>query len=230
MREARVLIKTERQKPIANTELIANALREAISVGDIPAGTPLKQDEIAAQFEVSHTPVREALKLLTSEGLAVSHHNRGVCVAELSAEVARELIEFRCLLEPRLAAWAMPNLRGEDIAAAATLIKGIEKAKDIASKLALASRFHTAIYQRANRPFFLAQINNVRNNLGRYWRLVWEDKTFAPDTQEDHRAIVRLCKAGDADALAAFIEGHVRRSGDVMIAFIEAHQRLAKSP
>ena len=64
-----MFIKTERQKPIASTELIANALREAISVGDIPAGAALKQDEIAAQFDVSHTPVREALKLLISEGL-----------------------------------------------------------------------------------------------------------------------------------------------------------------
>jgi DNA-binding GntR family transcriptional regulator len=223
-----VLIKTERQKPIASTELIANALREAISVGDIPARAALKQDEIAAQFEVSHTPVREALKLLISEGLAVSHHNRGVCVAELSAEVARELIEFRCLLEPKLAAWAVPNLRAGDIAAATALIREIEKAKDIASKLKLAVRFHTVIYQRANRPFFLAQINNVRNNLGRYWRLVWEDEKFTPDTQDDHRTIVRLCKAGDGGALAAFIEGHVRRSGDIIIAFIEAHQRRAK--
>ena len=94
-------------KPLGSTAMIAGALRDVICSGEISPGAPLKQDEIAAEFGVSHTPVREALKLLVSEGLATLHHNRGCFVAGLSSMVACELMEFRALIEPRLAGWAL---------------------------------------------------------------------------------------------------------------------------
>jgi biotin operon repressor len=59
------------------------------------AGTPLRQDRIAAQFGVSHILVREALQQLAAEGLAVLIHNRGYVVSELSPEVVWELTEYR---------------------------------------------------------------------------------------------------------------------------------------
>ena len=73
---------TLRQALAAPTS-IARALHEAIACGEIKAGTPLRQDCIAAEFGVSHIPVREALKELVSDGLAVFVKNRGVVVSEL---------------------------------------------------------------------------------------------------------------------------------------------------
>jgi DNA-binding GntR family transcriptional regulator len=95
--------------------MIAGALRDAICSGEIAPGAPLEQDEIAAESGVSHTPAREALKLLVSEGLATLHHNRGCSVSELSSAVARELTEFRALIEPRLAGWALDHVTEADI-------------------------------------------------------------------------------------------------------------------
>jgi len=115
-----------RPKPIGSTEMIAAALRGAICSGEIAPGAPLKQDEIAAEFSVSHTPVREALKALVSEGLATLHHNRGCFVSDLSSTVARELMEFRAILEPRLAGWAIDHLTGRDIEHARLIMAKIE--------------------------------------------------------------------------------------------------------
>src|SRR5215469_13026317 len=109
------MLKGPGKKPLGSTEMIAGALRNAICSGEIPPGAPLKQDEIATEFGVSHTPVREALKALVSEGLATLHHNRGCFVSDLSSGVARELMEFRALLEPRLAGWAIDHLTAADI-------------------------------------------------------------------------------------------------------------------
>lgn len=148
--------------------MIAGALRDAICSGEISPGTPLKQDEIAAEFGVSHTPVREALKLLVSEGLAILHHNRGCFVADLSSTVARELMEFRALIEPRLAGWALDHLTEHDIEQARRVITRIDAAQLASERLRLATEFHTLIYQRADRPFFLEQVNRARNNLSRY--------------------------------------------------------------
>src|SRR6201996_8778483 len=144
--ELRLVLKVPAKKPQGSTDMIAGALRDAICNGDISPGAPLKQDEIAAQFGVSHTPVREALKLLVSEGLATLHHNRGCFVADLSSIVARELMEFRALIEPRLAGWALDRLTDDDIAQAHRVMTGIDEARLASDRLRLATEFHTLIY------------------------------------------------------------------------------------
>ena len=210
-----------RPKPISSTEMIAGTLRDAICSGDVAPGTPLKQDEIAAEFNVSHTPVREALKALVSEGLATLHHNRGCFVSDLSSTVARELMEFRAVLEPRLAGWATDHLTDRDIEHARLTLAKIDKTSNPAQRLRLATEFHTVIYARANRPFFLEQVSRARNNLNRYWRLAWGDQTFPVSTQNEHQKILDLCVSRDRAGLTAFIERHIMTSGEVVLQYLQ---------
>jgi DNA-binding GntR family transcriptional regulator len=210
-----------RPKPIGSTEMIADALRAAICNGEIAPGAALKQDEIATEFSVSHTPVREALKALVSEGLATLHHNRGCFVSDLSSAVARELMEFRAALEPRLAGWAIDHLTERDIAHARLIMAKIDKTSNAAQRLRLATEFHTVIYARANRPFFLEQVSRARNNLNRYWRLAWGDRTFPVSTQNEHQEILDLCVARDRAGLMAFIEQHIMTSGEVVLRYLQ---------
>lgn len=216
-----------RPKPVGSTEMIADALRGAICSGEIAPGAPLKQDEIAAEFSVSHTPVREALKALVSEGLATLHHNRGCFVSDLSSTVARELMEFRAILEPRLAGWAIDRLTEADIERARLIMAKIDKTGNPAQRLRLATEFHTVIYTRANRPFFLEQISRARNNLNRYWLLAWGDQTFPVNTQHEHQRILDLCVATDRVGVMALIEQHIMTSGEVVLRYLqksESHQ------
>ena len=212
---------TARPRPIGSTEMIADALRDAICSGDIVPGEPLKQDEIAAKFSVSHTPVREALKALVSEGLATLHHNRGCFVSDLSSAVARELMEFRAILEPRLAGWAIDHLTERDIEHARLLMTKIDKTSNPAQRLRLATEFHTVIYTRANRPFFLEQISRARNNLNRYWRLAWGDQKFPVSTQNEHQKILDLCVSRDRAGLTAYIERHIMTSGEIVLQYLQ---------
>ncbi len=209
-----------RPKPIGSTEMIAAALRDAICSGEIAPGAPLKQDELATEFSVSHTPVREALKLLVAEGLAILHHNRGCFVADLSSAVARELMEFRAVLEPRLAGWALDHLTARDLDAARGLMAQIDAATGLSERLKLASDFHNALYARAQRPFFLEQVNRARDNLNRYWRLAWQDEAFPLDTQHEHGTILALCEARDRAGLMAFIEQHILSSGQIVLNYL----------
>jgi DNA-binding GntR family transcriptional regulator len=195
-----------RPKPIGSTEMIADALRDAICSGEIAPGAPLKQDEIAAEFNVSHTPVREALKAF---------------VSDLSSTVARELMEFRAILEPRLAGWATDHLTERDIEHARSIMAQIDKTSDVAQRLRLATEFHTVIYTRANRPFFLEQVSRARNNLNRYWRLAWGDQTFPVSTQNEHQKILDLCVARDRAGVMAFIEQHIMTSGEVVLRYLQ---------
>jgi len=207
-------------KPLGSTAMIAGALRDAIIGGEMAPGSALKQDEIANEFGVSHTPVREALKLLVSEGLATLHHNRGCSVSDLSSAVARELMEFRAVLEPRLAGWALERLTKRDIDDARLLMLQIDKTTNAAQRLRLATGFHSVIYTRADRPFFLEQVNRARNNLNRYWLLAWGDKTFPVSTQNEHEQILELCVAKNRVGLMEYIERHIMSSGEVVLHYL----------
>jgi DNA-binding GntR family transcriptional regulator len=201
------------QRPPAVEEITAY-LREAVSFGDLVAGTALRQEEIADLFGVSHIPVREAFKILIGEGLLEQQRNRGVLVARMSAPFAFELTEYRALLEERLMLWAVPRLESRDIKAGRACLDDLDLAETAKERLKLAAEFHTLIYRKADRPFFLGALQGARNNLNRYWRLIWEQDTFTPQSQREHHVILAACEAGDAQLAAKEVGEHIRASGE----------------
>src|ERR1700754_3740066 len=70
----------------STADAVTDALRGAILDGPIPASTWLREEEIAAELQLSRTPVREAIRRLTSEGLAVRMPNQGTQVAPMAIE------------------------------------------------------------------------------------------------------------------------------------------------
>ena len=105
-----VLAALPRHRKQASHELVADVLREAITTGRLRANEPLPQDEIADQLQVSHIPVREALRQLQSEGLVTYQANRGATVAALTTAEIREIYEIRILLETAAIRAATPRL------------------------------------------------------------------------------------------------------------------------
>jgi DNA-binding GntR family transcriptional regulator len=83
---------------------IANEIRELIARGALSPGVRLGQQELAERFRASRMPVREALKLLSAEGIIVHDANRGFFVASLSSDEARQLFKLRHLIEDALLA------------------------------------------------------------------------------------------------------------------------------
>ena len=83
---------------------IAQQLRGMIARGTLAPGTRLGQTELAEQFSASRVPVREALKLLSSEGIVEHDPNRGFFVTRLSSDEARQLFRMRHLIEDDLLA------------------------------------------------------------------------------------------------------------------------------
>lgn len=92
---------------------LLSALRAEIIAGDLPGGTRLKEEEIAARFGVSRVPVREALRQLESEGFAVAERYKGVTVADRSTHVVVELMQVRRGLEVMAAGLAADRRGGE---------------------------------------------------------------------------------------------------------------------
>jgi DNA-binding GntR family transcriptional regulator len=82
--------------------LVADEIRSLVTRGVFAPGLQLRQVDLAERFGASRVPVREALKLLTGEGVVAHDPNRGFFVAGLSSDEARQLYRIRTLLETEL--------------------------------------------------------------------------------------------------------------------------------
>lgn len=91
-------------------EQAADAIRESILAGRIPAGARIAEADLARQLSVSRTPVREALSRLAAEGLVELSPNRGARAASWTAQELREIFDLRLRLEPYAVRRAVPRL------------------------------------------------------------------------------------------------------------------------
>ena len=99
-----------------NVVQVHEQLRDAILSGDVRPGAKTSQAELARDLDVGRTPLREAVRMLQSEGLIVTEPNRRVVIASLSVEDAEELYVMRIALEVAAARITLPQLTEADIA------------------------------------------------------------------------------------------------------------------
>ncbi|MCF4126864.1 GntR family transcriptional regulator [Methylobacterium sp. SyP6R] len=202
---------TAKDEPIALR--ISRALAERIISGALAAGSRLRQDAVAEEFDASHVPVREAFRRLEAQGLVVSEPRRGVRVAGFSPEEVREVAEMRAALEVLALRHAAPHLtpaildRAEDATRAGDRAGGDVQAWEEANR-----SFHRLILAPCGMPRLLRAIDDLQAASARFlfagWRAEWE----AP-TDRDHRAILVALRAGDVDAAAAILARHVQWVG-----------------
>lgn len=201
-----------------SADAVAALLRDAITVGDLAPGAPLRQDHVAAKLGVSHIPVREAFRLLAAERLVVARPNRGVAVAPIAVATVSELTDLRALLEPDLLRHAAPLLSPRHLSAASAVLDRLEAADAASGRLRLAEAFHATLYEAADRPFFMEAVLAARRNLARCWRVIWDRGGLAAASQHDHRVLLNLLRRGRGEEAACALAGHIRESGAAVIA------------
>jgi len=202
---------------LTSAEKVILALRTAITTGELPAGAQIRQEEIAAQYEVSRMPVREAFRQLEAEGLLVVYPGRGAFVNRLSADEIREIYDIRILLEGDAIRRAVPHLSSAMLAQAGSLLAELDLATDGQSFGQLDEAFHAALYAPADRPRLLELINTLRNQLTQFLYAAAPMQSYRNSAMNEHRQILDACHAGDADAAVAAIEEHLRNSVQVVI-------------
>jgi DNA-binding GntR family transcriptional regulator len=140
----------ERIHAIQSTaEVIAQSLKEMIYEAELKPGQPLVQETIAAMFQVSRIPVRDALQLLIQMGIAVNVPRRGVIVRPLSHRLLDELFEVRQIVEgaaARLAAARMTPGVLRDLRGLVREQTECLKAADVKRQERLDDLFHRTLY------------------------------------------------------------------------------------
>lgn len=203
------------------TDAAADALRERILAGRLVAGTPLRQEALAAELGVSRVPLREALHRLEAEGLVVLAPHRGAVVAELPVAAAAELFELRALVESDLARRAVPRLTRADDAALGRAARAFEAAAAGGDPLEWggANRaLHLALYAPAGRPETLEVVGRLHDRCDRLLRLQLALTDGLPRAVREHRAIVAAARARDARRVEQLVRAHILAAGRALVA------------
>ena len=202
--------------------VVANALRENILHGAIPGGERLRQDAIATRFGVSQMIVREAFRQLTNEGFLKAEPRRGVSVASMSADEAREITELRSIIESRALAWAIPQMSKADLEGAARILADLDRAKSTDRIITLNARFHDTLYAPSRKERTLNMTATLRLNFERYLRFTWEETHHLEQSQQEHREILELCRSRDIDQACSVLQRHIAATGALLVQRLEA--------
>lgn len=209
-------------------EGMADLLRRAIRDGVLSPGQSLVQDELARRFGVSRIPVREALRLLASEGLVSMRSGEGAVVTRLDADEIRELYDLRLSLEPPLTGPIVANCSGRDIDRLESFTAEMEAVADTDSLRwsVLNYLFHRSMYELAERPHTLRVIDQVLNLVEPYSRVYVHVLAGLDRAQGEHADMIATLRARNADALAAAIRSHLTWARDGLVTSTEAQQHI----
>ena len=193
---------------------IVEQLRRDILDGTYAAGEQLRQDALAASFQVSRIPVREALFQLEAEGLVLIEPHKGAIVSAFSLEEIDDVFDLRMLLEPRLLAQSAPLLTPQDFAETSKLdaeFKGAIAAQDVAQWGQLNARYHLALYRHAQLPRTLAIVTSLLQTSDRFTRLQMNRAPALSRAETEHRKLLRLCQEGKVAQACDHLVAHIER-------------------
>ncbi len=192
---------------------VAAELRERIYAGEYALGTPLRQEELAEELQVSRTPLREAIRVLTNEGLLHGEPNRTVRVVSadlkkfLAAYQVREVLDG---LSARLAAGSSDALARSAIHALIEEQQATLDPWDDAAYTHSNVDFHTAIIDLADNEYLRAQLPIVRMTSQVFGPAQLLEADRAAAAVEQHRGIAAAIAEGDQDAAERLGRAHIR--------------------
>lgn len=193
------------------SEQVYSAVRDRILSGQIPAGTAIRQDALAADLGVSKIPLREALTRLEQDALVTSQPNRGYVVRATSPAEAEEVFALRLKLEPDATAEGAARASGPDRHIATAAFELLEAESEVAGpRVALLNReFHLALVRPSQRLVTIQLIERLQLLSERYVRAHLEIQGRERRARAEHDALLRAWLAGDAATVRRLVETHV---------------------
>ena len=204
-----------RRKKVPLGTRAADDLRRAILIGRYQPGERLVEDRLSAELGISRVPIREALRTLAGDGLVEVRPNRGATVAVISAEMARDLIEVRAMLEGLNARLAARHQQAQIIAELRRVLAAGNAAAvsgNVADLVRLNGEFHDKLAEASRNAILWDIMRTLRERTG----LVFARNTAARAVLDwdEHSQILAAVIDGDEEFAALLATRHVRRAGE----------------
>lgn len=198
-------------------EYVCRVLRQGILSGQLAGGTRLVQAEIAAELEVSTTPVREALRDLATEGIIHLDAHRGAVVREVDLAEVREVYELRMLLEPFAVRQAVTNVSAAGLKELESLCEQMDTVDDPAEWTRLNREFHTRLVEAAERPRLASMLSQLTDTAAGYVALaVRSDPRLQQTGGEEHAVLLDAIKRADPEEASTITVQHLRSTLEVL--------------
>ena len=190
-------------------------LQRDILTGKLKNGQKLTEQVICEEYNVSRTPVREALRQLESEGLVENILNRGSFVVGLSKQDFEDIFELRKIYEIQAVKWAIERITDEQMEALDETFEFMEfytLRNDIDKMLTINEGFHQIIYNASHNRMLQQLLSSYQT----YLKYLRKDEEYPDDylaiVLEEHRQIFKAFIEKDVEAGAEAMEQHISNS------------------
>ena len=216
---------SSRIAPTALYQEVAERLRQRIFAHDLQPGTWIDEQKLAEQYGISRTPLREALKVLASEGLVELKPRRGCYVTEISAQDLDDIFPLMAMLEGRCAFEAVSRIKRGDVEALKAIHDLLEEAardNRIEAFFEANQEFHRKVQELAGNRWLLMVIQDLRKvlKLSRMHSLSLEGRL--QQSLEEHRVIMAAIAAGHAEAAERAMHDHLLSGREALARMQEA--------
>jgi len=215
-------------------DMTASLIREAIIQQRLSAGTRLVLEDLSAQYEVSLTPMREALQQLVAEGFVVQAPHKGFTVASMDRDEIEELYTIRIGMETLATRRAVPRVTGEELDKMASLLTTMEaEARAVPmswNKFHAADRsFHLVLYSASGSKRWVETIQTFWRRAERYMRMRTAMAGGVGGVLLDHERILEACRRRDVSAAVELVREHIAQAQQELLEEWGADQRKGVS-
>lgn len=203
---------SSRLRESALYEQVAERLRARILAHTLPPGSWIDEQALAAEFGISRTPLREALKVLAAEGLVTMKMRRGAYVTEVSERDLTEVYHLLGLLEADAAATVARSATDAQLAELQALHDLLERSVGDRDAFFRANeQFHLKLLHIADNHWTQQMVGDLRRvmKLNRHQSLFKQGRIEA--SLDEHRQIMQALKARNAARVKQLMEQHIRQ-------------------
>lgn len=203
-----------------NAEKAYYMLKKDIINNKLPLDIPISQTLLAEKYDISRTPLREAVNRLEQENLVVSEKNRRLIIPSLTAEDIDQLVAMRILLETLAVRITIPSFTSEDIQRQEDIMLRFNEAvtsNDSEASIKLHRQFHHGLIKKAN-IHLKSVINNLQEQSKRYQKIYSANYPF---DIESHRDILSTIKEKDSDLVVHKLSAHYSKIALMVLVIID---------
>lgn len=193
-------------------DVVFQTLREAILRGDLKPGERLMELQLAAKLGVSRTPIREAIRMLEQEGLAVTTPRKGAEVAKMTLKDMEDVLEIREVLDELAVKVACTRITKEQLRRLRGSAVSFEESTRTGDVKRIAQEdvsFHDIIYEATGNSKLVSLLYNLREQIYRYRVEYLKNSDNYPALIREHQAIIDALEEGDVERVSLAMHEHV---------------------
>lgn len=209
-------------------DVVFNTLRDAILKGELKPGERLMEMHLANKLGVSRTPIREAIRMLEQEGLAVTILRKGAQVAKMTEKDMENVLEIRDALDELAVSNACEKVTKEGLEQLIVAMKDFELTTmtgDVRRIVAADEAFHNVIYHIADNPKLENIVNNLREQIYRYRYEYIKDKQAYTQLIQEHHMIVEGLQKKDQNSVREAMRIHLENQAEAVKAIIRDQEQ-----